>query len=453
MRRHVGIAAVLGAWLFGSIAHAEGWKAGTARVAITPKGPIWMAGYAARTKPSEGAAHDLWAKALAVTDPEGRKAVIVTLDLCGIDKATSDRIRDGLKERHGLGREGVVLACSHTHSGPVFGSNLATMYPLDDAMRLAIADYTTVTVAAVGRIVDEALGKQAPASLDWETGRCDFAVNRRTNDQPRAAALRSDIALKGPVDHDVPVLRVRDAQGKPIAVVFGYACHCTTLSDNVLNGDYAGYAQIDIEKRLPGMQAMFVTGCGADQNPLPRGTVAMAEQYGRELADSVLRVLGGNMRPIEGGLAASYEEVPLGLAKIPDRPYWEKDAKSTNRAIAGRANALLKTLDEQGSIPTTYPYPVQVWRLGKELRWVFLGGEVVVDYALRIKGNLGTSRTWVSAYCNDVMAYIPSLRVLREGGYEGAEAMVYYGLPTSWSDRVEDQVIGAVRSGVQAVDR
>jgi hypothetical protein len=106
---------------------------------------------------------------------------------------------------------------------------------------------------------------------------------------------------------------------------------------------------------------------------------------------------------------------------------------------------LLATLDAGGRLPQTYPYPVQAWRLGAELTWVFLGGEVVVDYSLRLKRNLGSSRTWVSAYCNDVMAYIPSLRVLKEGGYEGGGAMVYYGLPASWAETVEEQIIAAVR--------
>jgi hypothetical protein len=83
--------------------------------------------------------------------------------------------------------------------------------------------------------------------------------------------------------------------------------------------------------------------------------------------------------------------------------------------------------------------------------WILLGGEVVVDYSLRLKRNLGSSRTWVSGYCNDVMAYIPSLRVLKEGGYEGATAMIYYGLPGSWSERVEEQIVGAVRKSVAEV--
>src|SRR5205823_3387670 len=82
-----------------------GWQAGTARVAITPGQPLWMAGYSSRTKPSEGAVHDLWAKALALQDPAGQRAVLITLDICGIDRELSNRIRDTLRMRHGLARD------------------------------------------------------------------------------------------------------------------------------------------------------------------------------------------------------------------------------------------------------------------------------------------------------------------------------------------------------------
>ncbi len=112
---------------------------------------------------------------------------------------------------------------------------------------------------------------------------------------------------------------------------------------------------------------------------------------------------------------------------------------------------MLQKLDSaEGKIPETYPYPVEVWRLGDGPTWIFLGGEVVVDYALRLKRNLGGSRTWVSGYCNDVMAYIPSRRVLEEGGYEGGGAMVYYGQPAPWSEQVEEEIVAAVRDGVAA---
>ena len=86
---------------------------------------------------------------------------------------------------------------------------------------------------------------------------------------------------------------------------------------------------------------------------------------------------------------------------------------------------------------------MQAWRLGKDLTVVLLGGEVVVDYALRLKKELGPG-LWPMGYANDVMAYIPSLRVLKEGGYEGETSMIPYGQPTRWSEQVEAQIIESV---------
>jgi neutral ceramidase len=419
------------------------WKAGVGKVVITPTSPTWMAGYGARKAPSEGADHDLWSKALMIEDEKGVRNLIVTLDLCGIDRDYSNAVRDEVKSKFGVDRSRVVLACSHTHSGPVIGSNLLGMYPLDETQRQRVADYSKELHAKIIESVGLAAKNLEAVELSFGIGRCDFGVNRRTNDQPRAAELRTKLALRGPVDHDVPVLRVGSKTALK-AIVCGYACHCTTLSGQKFSGDYAGYAQIDIEKSHPETQAMFIAGCGADQNPLPRGTVAHAETYGRMLAKSVEQVIQRKLAPLDAPLDASYEEIPLALSTIPSKDKWTKDLESPELATRSRAKAMLATLDKGESIPTTYPYPVQVWRFGDALTWVFLGGEVVVDFSLRLKANLDPERTWVSAYCNDVMAYIPSLRVLKEGGYEGGGAMVYYGLPAPWSENVEEQIFDAL---------
>ncbi len=95
-------------------------------------------------------------------------------------------------------------------------------------------------------------------------------------------------------------------------------------------------------------------------------------------------------------------------------------------------------------LAASYPYPIEVWKLGPDLSWVFLGGEVVVDYSLRLKQELGAGRTWLAGYSNDVMAYIPSRRVLGEGGYEGASSMIFYGLPTTWAPELEERIVKEV---------
>jgi hypothetical protein len=141
----------------------------------------------------------------------------------------------------------------------------------------------------------------------------------------------------------------------------------------------------------------------------------------------------------------------LAFASLPTREQIERDARSSDFYIASRARHLLETIQTRGQLDGAYPYPIEVWKLDG-LTWIFLGGEVVVDYSLRIKRNHGSSHTWVSAYCNDVMAYIPSRRVLKEGGYEGATAMIYYGQPTVWSDQVEDSIIDSIARLLHAVN-
>ncbi|MHC5542327.1 neutral/alkaline non-lysosomal ceramidase N-terminal domain-containing protein, partial [Singulisphaera rosea] len=403
----------------------------------------WMAGYGSRDHPSEGKVHDLWAKALVLDDPAGGKAALVTVDICGIGRDLSVRIRDTLKAKLGLSRERVVIACSHTHCGPVVGNNLRTMFRLDDEQLKRVDDYAKVFEEAVVDTVVKAAANLEPVTLAWGNGQADFAVNRRNNKEPDVPALRENVALQGPIDHDVPVLRLNGKDGRAKAIVFGYACHCTVLSFYQFCGDYAGFAQLALEASHPGAQAMFVAGCGADQNPLPRRTVELAEAYGTQLAESVEHVLKTPMRPITTPLRAADTEVAIAFGTLPSRDQIERDAKASDFYIANRAKALLKTIESQGSLSKDYPYPVQAWILG-DLSWVFLGGEVVVDYSLRIKRNLGSSKTWVSAYCNDVCAYMPSLRVLKEGGYEGATSMIYYGHPTSWAESIEEDIIGAV---------
>ena len=438
-------ASLLGACLLALIGTSAfaGWKAGVARVDITPKEPMWMAGYASRNHPSEGAVHPLWAKALALRDPAGKKAVLVTLDLCGIGRDLSNLVRDAAQKRHGLQRDQIVLSGSHTHSGPVVGTNLITMYKIDDAQRAKIVEYARFLENALGNVIDRALAGLEDMHLTWETGRCDFAVNRRNNPEKNVPELRQTMALTGPVDHDVPVLRLRSSDGKVRAIVFAYACHCTVLDGYQFCGDYAGFAQLELEHRYPGSQAMFMAGCGGDQNPIPRRVLELAQHYGRQLADSVAHVIETPMRPIEGPLRTGYQEIDLAFGPLPSQEQIERDSRSSDFYIASRAKHLLKTISAHGPLSQTYPYPIEAWRLD-DLTWIFLGGEVTVDYALRIKRNLGSSRTWVAAYCNDVMAYIPSLRVLKEGGYEGATAMIYYAQPTVWSTRVEEDIIAAV---------
>jgi hypothetical protein len=421
---------------------ADGWRAGAVKVVITPAEFVWMSGYP-RTHAADGKLQDLWAKAVAFEDSAGHRAVLITMDLIGIDRPTSGRICDQLALRHKLERRQVAINASHTHGGPVVGRNLEGMYSIGDDEWRKVDAYTCQLTDKLVALAGEAIDRLRPSRIAWSQGYCTVAVNRRENPRNDVNKLRALGAVRGPSDYDLPVLTVRDTSGKLQAVVFGYACHPTTLDiPYQWSADYPGYAQEALEAAHPGAVAMFCAGCGGDQAPRPRDTLALTEAYGRRVAAAVEEVLAGFMRPLSGSLATQYGEIELRLDKPPNREELQASTKSKNQYTARLARRLLAELDAGIPLRASYPYPVQVWQLG-DLRWVFLGGEIVVDYALRVKRELGPP-TWVAGYSNDVMAYIPSLRVLREGGYEGANSMVYYGFPQPWSQDVEAQIIDLV---------
>ena len=427
------------------------WKAGVAKAIITPEQFMWMSGYGARDKPAQATRSELWAKALVIEDPAGKRGVLVTLDLVGIDRGLSLAVCNDLQRKYKFDRADVILSSSHTHCGPVVRSNLDAMYNLDEAQQRLVRQYALTLQQKLVRLVGEALKDLRPAQLSWGLGEATFAVNRRNNKEAEVPKLRDAGALKGPAQHDVPVLAVRGPAGELQAIVFGYACHATVLSFYEWCADYPGYAQAELEKAYPGVTALFWAGCGADQNPLPRRTVELAQKYGAELAQAVQNVLERPMTPVMGPLRSRYTEIELPFAELPTREKLAKDLLAKNKFEVNRAKLLLKQLADKGSLRGAYPYPVQIWTLGTDIDWIALGGEVVVDYVLRLKKESRQDRTWVMGYANDVMAYIPSLRVLKEGGYEGATSMVIYGLPTVWGARVEELIVEAVHQQLKRV--
>jgi hypothetical protein len=430
--------------LVGAEPGEKSWKAGLAAQKITPEGPLWMAGYGARKEPAKGKAQELYVKVLALEDPSGKRLVILTSDLIGISRSLGEVVIAAVQKKEKLPREAFVLTASHTHCGPVVRDNLTDMYPLSDEQRKDVAAYSDKLQAWMSDAILRALSDLKPATLSVGMGQAGFAVNRR---KPTEKGIINDANPDGPVDHSVPVLRVSAPDGSLRAVLFGYACHNTTLQFYEWCGDYAGFAQADLEGAHPGAVALFWIGCGADANPLPRGTLDHARKYGKELATAVNKVLDGKLTPLTGGLSARYAKIDLAYDKLPDREQLTAQTLSKNFAEKNRAIRLLALWEKEGKLPAGYPdYPVQVVRLGEQVLWPILGGEVVVDYSTRLKKELaGGPTVWVAGYANDVMAYIPSERVLKEGGYEADSSMIPYGHPTKWAAGLENKIVGKVK--------
>jgi hypothetical protein len=426
------------------------WKAGAASAKITPEKSMWMAGYAGRTKPSEGVELDLFAKAFVLTDEVGAKFALVTMDLIGVPRNLRLAVAERVKKEHGMDPANLAINASHTHSGPELRTS--RIFGADDvALReKEAAEYTVKLEDTLVRLIGEALTKSVPAHLDYSTARCGVSMNRRTPDGKGGWSNFPN--PNGPVDQTVPVLKATSGEGKEIAIVFGYACHCTTLGHQKFSGDYAGYAQQALEQAHPGAVAMFANGCSGDQNPYPRRTMELAQTHGKSLATSVEAALTTNMQRLVGPIRAAYREIQLAYDKLPTKEQLLEEQKSTDKWKSTHATRVLQRIADEGPLKPTYPYPVQVVRLGNDLTWVTLGGEVVVDYSLRLKQDIKDPIVWVSGYTNDVMAYIPSLRIWQEGGYEGGGAMIYGTHPTRWSDKTEEHIVGTVMELRKAVE-
>lgn len=385
-------------------------KAGVAQQIITPAMNMWMAGYASRKKPAEGKVQELYAKALALEDVAGKRFVFVTLDLIGILPRLRMRMEEKVQNAYGLPPESILLNASHTHSGPE--------YRVEKGREKEAQEYTAFLEERMMKVIGDAITDLKPAAVSWSRSRCGFAMNRRL---PSPTGYQNSPNPDGPVDHEVPVLQVVSPEGQARAVLFGYACHNTCLGEFQYCGDYAGYAQEYLQENRPGFVALFMNGCSGDQNPYPRrggvvpGLTALdlAKMHGRSLSNAVEVAMQVPKRVVGGRIRAAYEKVSLDYAPEKKR--------------------------------APHLYPVQVARFGEALTVVALGSETTVDYSIRLKRELSKdSATWVAGYSNDYTGYVPSLRVLKEGGYE-AQA--------GWAEDVEERIVKKVHELVEETQR
>ena len=405
---------------------------GVARVDITPEFPVRLSGYAVRKTEATNAVQKLWTKAIAIGSDREGPALLITVDNTGVPKHVRDAVVARLQKK-GLDPSRIAICSSHSHCTPYLAGYLPTLFgaPLPPEHQAHVERYTSELVDAIERVALAALKDRKPGRLAWAQGQAGFAANRRTPG--------------GPVDHALPLLAVTDAKGKLRALLVSYACHCTTLGGdfNQVCGDWAGYAQEFLERDHPGVTVLVAIGCGADSNPAPRGTIELAQRHAGEIATNIQTLLTGKLTPVAGKLSCREKAIEIPFDTLPTRAEFETRAKETNY-VGYHARWNLAKLDRGETLPTTLPYLVQAWSFGHDLALVFLPGEVVVDYSLRLKREFDAARFWVNAYANDVPCYIPSERILREGGYEGGGAMTYYGWPTRFAPGLEDRIVSTV---------
>lgn len=419
---------------------------GVAEIDITPSEPIRLTGYGNREQPTADVRQRLWAKALAFGS-EPNASVLIAVDLIGVPRTLSDEVARRL-ENASIRREQFVVSATHTHTGPALAGVLPFIFNVSASpeQQRVIDRYTSDLVDRLEQVARSALADRRPSRLAWAQGRAGFASNRRVIKDGKWTGF--GVTPGGSVDHTMPMLAVHGADGALRAVLVNYACHATTLEakDNYVHGDWPGGAKELIQQRHPGVKALVTIGTGADANPNPRGGgLPDVDKHAAAIADEVDRLLATSLRPLTSAPRGQLKTIDLGLAPLPARADWEERAKKSVPS-GFQAQAILARLDRGERLPTTAPYPVQTWSFGTGLAMVFLAGEVVADYGLRLERELDAARVWVNAYSNDVAFYVASKRLIPEGGYEVDQSMVFYGQPARLAEDTEDRIVATVRS-------
>ena len=423
---------------------------GAAKTDITPDLPIRLTGYTGRPAETDQIERRLYARALAIGADRQSPAVLITVEVIGISRDIADAVAASLKAKHGIERERVSVCSTHVHSGPAIRGVLPFMFAKDlPAAELSRIDrYTDTLVDKLVNVAVAALEDRRPGSLGWAEGRVGFATQRRRiADGKWIGGGGAD--FEGHADRVLPLMRVTDDKGVVRALFTSYACHCTSIggAENFIHSDWAGEASAEIETTHDGAVALIALGCGADANPYPRGSIDTAIQHGKSVAAEVGRLLQQPFRPLDRVTIARYRQIELAF----DHPITREELQdrirtSTKRPRIYAASKFIQEIDSGGGPPAGVPYPVQTWIFGDALAMVFLGGEVVSEYALRLRREFDADRLWVNAYANDVACYIPSKRMFAEGGYEVDSSMDFYGLPSRLSIQTEDRVIDTVHS-------
>lgn len=432
-------------------------EVGVAKIDITPYGPIRLSGYLRwgnRGNESEGVLQQLWAKAIAIGSDAQGPSVIITVDLAGIQAHMTAEVGNWLSKQTKFNPEHLSICASHTHSGPDMG-NSHNMYfePLLPADQLArIAFYLDSLTPKLEKVALQALKNRKPSLVSWGQGSVGFAVNRRVIKD--GVWVGQAPVPDGPVDHSLPILRVTDLNKNITALFVSYACHGTTLLDDInkVHGDWIGEAQRLIELNHPGAVALVGQGCGGDSNPIERKTLEAATNNGQQIADEVERLLKNSLQPITVAPVVRVKKIQLPFDHVPDVAEFTELMKAGG-AKGHNAEVYLERIVRGIPIDSAMTYPIQSWTFGSQLTMLFLAGEVLADYSLRLKKELGGEHLWINAYANDVKAYIPTKRAIKEGGYEVEGNMYYYDHPFRFSENIEEKIIDAVHSIVPALTK
>jgi|GEM_PF-22831 len=407
-------------------------RAGIATTSITPPVGVDLTGYVGRTGPSNRVHDELSATALVLDDGATRIAVI-SVDILGTDLAQDAALRESISDATGIAPENLMVASTHTHSGPAIGVLRQCGEPDDAYVRRMFTQIVSAT--------KEACANMADARISYVRGESELAWNRR--EWVISAGVQQSPASGVVTDPEIGGLLIEIEGQKPV-MLFNYACHGVVMGgDNLeISADWIGAARDALESSGKIGTAIFLQGCCGNINPRWRGSFDEVRHAGESVANPLLADLP-NAKPLEDPtIRVAWARVDLPYMPLPSEESLEQEISfqrgeiekfqaqgntvhlQVAKAMAGWAESSLAMLNDGGG-PESVAVGLQVIRIG-DVVLVTHPGEAFCEFGLAFR-KMTTHAVLPVAYANGNIGYIPTAEAYKEGGYEVDNAIRFYG--------------------------
>ncbi len=419
--------------------------AGVFVVEITPPPGLDLAGFAIREQGAIGALDPLYAKALVLKDGDQR-AALLTVDLLGIANTDVEYIREGVCQKTGIPAGNIMIAASHTHSGP------ATL-PTNGIGKIN-PRWIGVLRKKLIQCVVLANEQLVPVSIYFSRGSVDIGINRRGKIPEGSIHPMPDPT--GIIDRELSVLQLMDeSQNHLMAVLFNCACHPVVLGEDnrYYSADFPGAATEYVKKSIgENTVVMFTNGACGDINPLEVGTYEIAKKLGKRVAESVLKTLSIKEHPLQATLNIHQHPAVLPFASIPGieearqqvlkyKNAYKNAGNNAEKIIAHACLAWAKQIHnacKRNTIPTALNVEIQKISIG-EVSLIAIPAEVFSETGLYIKKK-ASNPTIIIGYGNGNVGYVPPEGEISKGGYEVLEAHKYYNNPNHFAAQAEKNI-------------
>jgi len=335
----------------------------------------------------------------------------------------------------------VLLNASHTHNGPTTGTWWTALFSPPDAVYLDMLERYVVTAACLAR------DRMRDVRLRHGAARTSFAVSRRKIGPDGLAVWEAN--TENTIYDRAPICAFEEPTGKPVCLLFSASCHPSTVPGRSVSADYPGVAMDTLDAHFGTECSLFLQGVGGDtkvrscRDECAFGTTWEDQNAaGRMVSDAVAAVVASGLEPAEPNLVVREVSVDLVTDPVPDEQGFERlrDAPDTHdmkRAWAGR---MLERLARGDDLPAVVPVTMHGIGIGAGVRLIGVEGEAVADHGYLLEGAFGGGTTFPMGYTDGCQMYIPSDKMLAEGGYE-VDSFSEYHFPAGLAGGIDARLL------------